>query len=108
MPMKVKMRMKAARVAIRAALGGDDMLSRWELKALQSRQKCGRVIKAATGLQRIKDMGQKLPSPGSSRDNREADESGRSATNSSEYAAGMLWWLWLLSRLFSRIIWKPS
>lgn len=34
------MRTAAANAAARAAIGGDDMLSRWQLMAQQSKQKC--------------------------------------------------------------------
>nr|GMD89165.1 transcription initiation factor TFIID subunit 4B-like isoform X1 [Ipomoea batatas]GMD89166.1 transcription initiation factor TFIID subunit 4B-like isoform X1 [Ipomoea batatas] len=74
-----KMRTTAANVAARAAVGGDDMLSKWQLMAEQAKQKRD----AASGSHPGKDMAQK-PSSSSSRntrDNQEAEKRSSSAAS---------------------------
>lgn len=77
-----KMRTTAANVAARAAVGGDDMLSKWQLMAEQARQKREGGSDAASGSQLGKDTGRKLSSVRSSRDNQEGEKRGHSAANS--------------------------
>ncbi|KAJ4701641.1 Transcription initiation factor TFIID subunit 4B [Melia azedarach] len=57
-----KMRTTAANVAARAAVGGDDMLSKWQLMAEQARQKREGGMDAASGTQTGKDANRKLQS----------------------------------------------
>lgn len=57
-----KMRTTAANVAARAAVGGDDMLSKWQLMAEQARQKREGGMDAAAGTQTGKDANRKLQS----------------------------------------------
>lgn len=71
-----KMRTTAANVAARAAVGGDDMLSKWQLMAEQARQKREGGGDVASGSQPGKDVTRKnLPAPPrSSRDPQEAEK----------------------------------
>ncbi|KAE8666462.1 PXMP2/4 family protein 4-like isoform X1 [Hibiscus syriacus] len=57
-----KMRTTAANVAARAAVGGDDMLSKWQLMAEQARQKREGGTDAASGSQVGKDVNNRPPS----------------------------------------------
>ncbi|XP_057490165.1 transcription initiation factor TFIID subunit 4b-like isoform X1 [Actinidia eriantha] len=54
-----KIRTTAANVAARAAVGGDDMLSKWQLMAEQARQKREGGIDVASGSQAGKDVSHK-------------------------------------------------
>ncbi|RVW40412.1 Transcription initiation factor TFIID subunit 4b [Vitis vinifera] len=74
-----KMRTTAANVAARAAVGGDDMLSKWQLMAEQARQKREGGIDAASGSQPGKDASRKLSST-SGRNARENQEAEKGAT----------------------------
>lgn len=76
-----KMRTTAANVAARAAVGGDDMLSKWQLMAEQARQKREGGIDA-TSSQPGKDVSRKLVSTSvrNARDNQETDKRSQSAT----------------------------
>ncbi|KAL3340372.1 hypothetical protein AABB24_028819 [Solanum stoloniferum] len=71
-----KMRTTAANVAARAAVGGDDMLSKWQLMAEQARQKREGGSDVASGSQPGKDVTRKnLSAPTrSSRDPQEAEK----------------------------------
>lgn len=71
-----KMRTTAANVAARAAVGGDDMLSKWQLMAEQARQKREGGGDVASGSQPGKDVTRKnLSTPTrSSRDPQEAEK----------------------------------
>ncbi|KAF9687509.1 hypothetical protein SADUNF_Sadunf02G0101000 [Salix dunnii] len=51
-----KMRTTAANVAARAAVGGDDMLSKWQLMAEQARQKREGGMEGASSSQAVKDV----------------------------------------------------
>ncbi|KAG1366867.1 transcription initiation factor TFIID subunit 4b [Cocos nucifera] len=74
-----KMRTTAANVAARAAVGGDDMLSKWQLMAEQARQK-REGLDGASGSQPGKNTSHKaLPSSGRiSREQQEAEKKGSS------------------------------
>uniref|UniRef100_A0A5B7ABZ1 Putative TBP-associated factor 4 isoform 1 n=1 Tax=Davidia involucrata TaxID=16924 RepID=A0A5B7ABZ1_DAVIN len=76
-----KMRTTAANVAARAAVGGDDMLSKWQLMAEQARQKREGGIDAASGSQLGNDASCKpLSTSGrNAKDNQEAEKRGHSA-----------------------------
>ena len=50
------MRTTAANVAARAAVGGDDMLSKWQLMAEQARQKREGGMEGASSSQTLKDV----------------------------------------------------
>ena len=50
------MRTTAANVAARAAVGGDDMLSKWQLMAEQARQKHEGGMEGASSSQAVKDV----------------------------------------------------
>ncbi|CBI19420.3 unnamed protein product, partial [Vitis vinifera] len=80
-----KMRTTAANVAARAAVGGDDMLSKWQLMAEQARQKREGGIDAASGSQPGKDASRKLSSTSgrNARENQEAEKRGYSTVVSS-------------------------
>ncbi|KAH7847971.1 hypothetical protein Vadar_032224 [Vaccinium darrowii] len=68
-----KMRATAANVAARAAVGGDDMLSKWQLMAEQARQKReGGVIDVASGSQPGKEVSFK-PSSTSAKNARDTE-----------------------------------
>ncbi|PON91092.1 Histone-fold protein [Trema orientale] len=71
-----KMRTTAANVAARAAVGGDDMLSKWQLMAEQARQKREGGTDAASGSQPTKDVNRKNSStPGkTTKDHQEAEK----------------------------------
>lgn len=79
------MRTTAANVAARAAVGGDDMLSKWQLMAEQARQKREGGIDAASGSQPGKDASRKSSSTSvrNVRENQEAEKRGYSAVVSS-------------------------
>lgn len=74
-----KMRTTAANVAARAAVGGDDMLSKWQLMAEQARQK-REGLDGASGSQPGKTTtGKPLPSFGRiSKEQKEAEGKGSS------------------------------
>ncbi|GMP80925.1 hypothetical protein CsSME_00035837 [Camellia sinensis var. sinensis] len=76
-----KMRTTAANVAARAAVGGDDMLSKWQLMAEQARQKREGGTDAASGSQLTKDVSRKPLSSSSknARDDQEGEKRGSSA-----------------------------
>lgn len=76
-----KMRTTAANVAARAAVGGDDMLSKWQLMAEQARQKREGGGDVASGSQPGKDATRKnLPAPTRSpRDHQEAEKRSQSS-----------------------------
>ncbi|KAF8377624.1 hypothetical protein HHK36_031006 [Tetracentron sinense] len=77
-----KMRTTAANVAARAAVGGDDMLSKWQLMAEQARQKREGGMDAAFGAtQTGKDVSRKLLS--TSRGNQVAENKDPSASSAS-------------------------
>ncbi|KAM1033792.1 hypothetical protein FF1_037244 [Malus domestica] len=71
-----KMRTTAANVAARAAVGGDDMLSKWQLMAEQARQKREGGIDVASGSQPGKDVNRKptLSAGRTMKDNQEAEK----------------------------------
>ncbi|TYH18587.1 hypothetical protein ES288_A05G284000v1 [Gossypium darwinii] len=73
-----KMRTTAANVAARAAVGGDDMLSKWQLMAEQARQKREGGTDAASGSQASKDANRRpLSASGkSTKDNQESEKRG--------------------------------
>ncbi|KAJ4836579.1 hypothetical protein Tsubulata_039788 [Turnera subulata] len=77
-----KMRTTAANVAARAAVGGDDMLSKWQLMAEQARQKREGGTETASGSQSAKDANRKLLSSGRHmKDNHDGEK--RSSANAS-------------------------
>ncbi|KAK8643081.1 hypothetical protein V6N13_012396 [Hibiscus sabdariffa] len=73
-----KMRATAANVAARAAVGGDDMLSKWQLMAEQARQKREGGTDAASGSQAGKDVNHRPSSASgkSTKDNQESEKRG--------------------------------
>lgn len=79
-----KMRTNAANVAARAAAGGDDMLSKWQLMAEQARQKREGVNDVASSSQPIKEVSSHTPSASSksNRDGQEGENRGQSVTAS--------------------------
>ena len=72
------MRATAANVAARAAVGGDDMLSKWQLMAEQARQKREGGMDAASGSQAGKDVNRRrLSASGkSTKDTQESEKRG--------------------------------
>lgn len=80
-----KMRTNAANVAARAAVGGDDMLSKWQLMAEQARQKREGGTDTASGSQQTKDISRKSsPSSGrSTKDNQEKERKGPTSLGNS-------------------------
>lgn len=78
------MRTTAANVAARAAVGGDDMLSKWQLMAEQAKQKRD----AASGSHPGKDMPQK-PSSSSSRNTRDNQEAEKRSSSAASITPGM-------------------
>ncbi|QHO16623.1 hypothetical protein HN51_032313 [Arachis hypogaea] len=72
-----KMRTNAANVAARAAVGGDDMLSKWQLMAEQARQKREGMTDTSSDSQPAKDVSRKSSASGkSTKDNHEGDKKG--------------------------------
>ncbi|XP_027355821.1 transcription initiation factor TFIID subunit 4b-like isoform X3 [Abrus precatorius] len=73
-----KMRTNAANVAARAAVGGDDMLSKWQLMAEQARQKREGGIDTSSGSQPAKDVSRKSSSTSgrSTKDNHAKEKKG--------------------------------
>ncbi|XP_050378112.1 transcription initiation factor TFIID subunit 4b isoform X2 [Argentina anserina] len=76
-----KMRTTAANVAARAAVGGDDMLSKWQLMAEQARQKREGGSDVASGSQPGKDVNRKPTSAAGRimKDNPEGEKRGAAA-----------------------------
>ncbi|XP_058785160.1 uncharacterized protein LOC131660053 [Vicia villosa] len=74
-------------VAARAAVGGDDMLSKWQLMAEQARQKREGGTDSASGSQPTKDVSRKSPpsSGRSTKDNQERERKGPNSLGSSEW-----------------------
>ncbi|KAL4315660.1 hypothetical protein AHAS_Ahas15G0207300 [Arachis hypogaea] len=71
---KVKMRTNAENVAASATVGGDDMLSKWQLMAEQARQK-REGTDTSSGSQPAKDVSRKSSVSGkSTKDNHEGDK----------------------------------
>lgn len=70
------MRTNAANVAARAAVGGDDMLSKWQLMAEQARQKREGGMDTSSSSQPAKDVNRKsLSTSGrSAKDNQEGEK----------------------------------
>ncbi|KAK2445693.1 hypothetical protein P8452_23288 [Trifolium repens] len=83
-----KMRTNAANVAARAAVGGDDMLSKWQLMAEQAKQKREGGTDTASGSQPTKDVSRKSsPSSGrNTRDNQERERKGPTSLGNSAAA----------------------
>ncbi|XP_045800882.1 transcription initiation factor TFIID subunit 4b-like isoform X2 [Trifolium pratense] len=83
-----KMRTNAANVAARAAVGGNDMTSKWQLMAEQAKQKREGGTDAASGSQPTKDVGRKSsPSPGrNTKDNQERERKGPTSLGNSAAA----------------------
>lgn len=79
-----KMRTTAANVAARAAVGGDDMLSKWQLMAEQARQKREGGVDAS-GSQQGKDTSRKLAS--GRKDNHEGEKKGNATSLTASGAA---------------------
>ncbi|KAJ1385467.1 Transcription initiation factor TFIID component TAF4 [Sesbania bispinosa] len=71
-----KMRANAANVAARAAVGGDDMLSKWQLMAEQARQKREGGMDTSSGSQPAKDVSRKSSSGRGTKDNQEREKKG--------------------------------
>nr|POE69203.1 hypothetical protein CFP56_59048 [Quercus suber] len=69
------MRTTAANVAARAAVGGDDMLSKWQLMAEQARQKREGGVDTS-GSQRSKDVSRKPLSTSGRKDIQETEKRG--------------------------------
>ncbi|KAK2388129.1 TBP-associated factor 4B [Trifolium repens] len=76
-----KMRTNAANVAARAAVGGDDMMSKWQLMAEQAKQKREGGTDTASGSQPTKDVSRKS-SPSSGRNTKDNQERGRKGPTS--------------------------
>lgn len=83
------MRTNAANVAARAAVGGDDMLSKWQLMAEQARQKREGGTDTASGSQPTKDVSRKS-SPSSGRSTKDGQERERKGPNSLGNSGGFL------------------
>ncbi|KAK7383206.1 hypothetical protein VNO78_28879 [Psophocarpus tetragonolobus] len=82
-----KMRTNAANVAARAAYGGDDMLSKWQLMAEQAKQKREGGVDMSSSSQPAKDVNRKSSTSGrSTKDNQEGEKKGSSTFISSSVA----------------------
>lgn len=82
-----KMRTTAANVAARAAVGGDDMLSKWQLMAEQARQKREGGMEAVSGSQLVKDASRK-PLSTSGRNMKDSHEAGKRSPAAPGAASG--------------------
>ncbi|KAI8548598.1 hypothetical protein RHMOL_Rhmol07G0285500 [Rhododendron molle] len=83
-----KMRATAANVAARAAVGGDDMLSKWQLMAEQARQKReGGGVDVASGSQPSKEMSFK-PSSTSAKNARDIEGGEKRVPSAASLAFG--------------------
>lgn len=71
------MRTTAANVAARAAVGGDDMLSKWQLMAEQARQKREGGPDVPSGSQGSKDSGGSKATSVSNRSAKDHQDSGK-------------------------------
>ncbi|KAG9143669.1 hypothetical protein Leryth_017157 [Lithospermum erythrorhizon] len=77
-----KMRTTAANVAARAAVGGDDMFSKWKLMAEQAKQKQEGGTDGASGSQAGIDVPRKTSTAGkSAKDHHEAEKRGQLSSN---------------------------
>ncbi|XP_010272131.1 PREDICTED: transcription initiation factor TFIID subunit 4b isoform X3 [Nelumbo nucifera] len=85
-----KMRTTAANVAARAAVGGDDMLSKWQLMAEQARQKREGGIDMASGVLLGKDLSRRPLSTSSriTKDSQKAENKGPTAGAASSGPVG--------------------
>uniref|UniRef100_A0A6M2F2T7 RST domain-containing protein n=1 Tax=Populus davidiana TaxID=266767 RepID=A0A6M2F2T7_9ROSI len=83
-----KMRTTAANVAARAAVGGDDMLSKWQLMAEQARQKREVGMEGASSSQSVKDVNRNPQSPSGRnvKENLEAEKRGPAVASSASGA----------------------
>ncbi|ONK64736.1 uncharacterized protein A4U43_C07F29340 [Asparagus officinalis] len=77
-----KMRTTAANVAARAAVGGDDMLSKWQLMAEQARQKREGIVDGPFGCQHGRTSAKLLTNVGSTSRGQGARKKGTSASMS--------------------------
>lgn len=78
------MRTTAANVAARAAVGGDDMFSKWQLMAEQARQKREGGTDMASGSQAGKDTNRRpLTSGRNTKDNQDAEKRGQTTPSAS-------------------------
>ncbi|KAL8127981.1 hypothetical protein AgCh_014777 [Apium graveolens] len=85
-----KMRTTAANVAARAAVGGDDRFSKWQLMAEAARQKREGGVDSASSSQPAKEVTRKLVSTPvrNARDNQVGDKRGKLATAATSGATG--------------------
>lgn len=76
-----KLRTNAANVAARAAVGGDDMLSKWQLLAEQARQKREEAMDTSSGSQPSNDVNPKSLSTSGrgTKDDQEGERKGSTA-----------------------------
>ncbi|GMI83144.1 TBP-associated factor 4B, TBP-associated factor 4 [Hibiscus trionum] len=82
-----KMRATAANVAARAAVGGDDMMSKWQLMAEQARQKREGGTDAASVSQVGKDVNH-MPSSASGKSTKDNQESEKGGQHSPHVSGG--------------------
>uniref|UniRef100_A0A1D1YJ56 Transcription initiation factor TFIID subunit 4B n=2 Tax=Anthurium amnicola TaxID=1678845 RepID=A0A1D1YJ56_9ARAE len=94
-----KMRTTAANVAARAAVGGDDMLSKWQLMAEQARQKREGGLDTISGTQPERTSSRK-PSSNFGRASREVQEAEKKGPSVASAAGSM--------RKFGRIMLQPK
>ncbi|KAB1216170.1 Transcription initiation factor TFIID subunit 4b [Morella rubra] len=85
-----KMRTTAANVAARAAVGGDDMLSKWQLMAEQARQKREGGGMDACCSQPSKDVSRRPLSTSGRKDNQDAEKKGNGASGGIRKAQAVL------------------
>ncbi|XP_057424256.1 transcription initiation factor TFIID subunit 4b-like isoform X2 [Lotus japonicus] len=85
-----KLRTNAANVAARAAVGGDDMLSKWQLLAEQARQKREEAMDTSSGSQPSNDVNPKSLSTSGrgTKDDQEGERKGSTAFLAASGSAG--------------------
>ena len=91
------MRTTAANVAARAAVGGDDMLSKWQLMAEQARQKREGGVDTS-GSQPSKDVSRKPLSTSGRKDNQETEKRGNAAPVATSGKCALIWFQFLKLR----------
>ena len=100
-----KMRTNAANVAARAAYGGDDMMSKWQLMAEQAKQKREGGVDVSSGSQPAKDVNRKsLSTSGrSTKDNQEGEKKGSSTfiASSGEFSLSFFFPVISIVKLFN-------
>lgn len=85
-----KMRTNAANVAARAAVGGDDVLSKWQHMAELAKQKREGGMDSSSGSQPAKDLSRKSSPSSSGRSTKDNQERGKKGPTSTQTSGAFL------------------